>query len=309
MSWGALPTQTPTQEQSGAAAPRWRQNLPCQLSPGSPCQPWCVNAMSPLHHKRGPNLSSFQGSSGVTLALCKPANKRAAPKSVENTSEMDRKPNNKVGAGCSGVTPTSPPHRGSRWVFRPPQLTPLHIPQKLRRCWRALSEMEEWKLTLLLYISSLSLWGLCVVVLPCAPTLLAILGLGIFTIWCPKSQGKVGVRPAIAPNTPLAGVSPGPSLRCSGGSPFWEGAANSGHCPPSQAFALEPPSHPRWGTRPGTRDTPVPVIPVTLPGVLVSWAGTLLAEGRHPALTRGLLSGDRGPLRGRALGEAGGRTR
>ncbi|XP_035756621.1 protein-tyrosine kinase 2-beta [Egretta garzetta] len=63
--------------------------------------------------------------------------------------------------------------------------------KKLRRCWRALSEMEEWKLTLLLYISSLSLWGLCVVVLPCAPTLLAILGLGIFTIWCPKSQGKV----------------------------------------------------------------------------------------------------------------------
>lgn len=309
MSWGVLPTQTPTQELSGAATPRWCHNLPCHLSPGSPCQPLCVDAMSPLHHKRGPNLSSFQGSSGVTLASCEPANKRGAGEERGEHINMERKPNHKVGAGCCGVTPTSPPHRGSRWVSQPPQLTPLHIRQKLRRCRRALSEMEEWKLTLLLYISSLSLWGLCAVVLPCAPTLLAILGLGIFAIWCPKNQGKVGVRPGISLNTPLAGVSPGPSLRCSGGSPFWEGAANSGRCPPSQALALEPPSHCRWGTRPGSRDTPVPVTPVTLPRVLVSWAGTLLAEGRHPALTRGLLFGDRGPLSGRALGEAGGRTR
>ena len=117
-----------------------------------------------------------------------------------------------------------------------------------RRRWNSLCEMEEWKLTVLIYCSSLSVWGLCTLVLPCTPGLLAILGVSIFTTWWPNSNTKVGVRLGIAPNTPWAGVSPGrsPSAGCSGGAPFWEGAENSGHCPPSQAPAQAP------GLGPGT---------------------------------------------------------
>ncbi|XP_075605643.1 uncharacterized protein LOC142601142 [Balearica regulorum gibbericeps] len=59
-----------------------------------------------------------------------------------------------------------------------------------RRCWCSLCEMDEWKLTLLLFMSSLSLWGLCMVVLPCATSLLAILGVGIFLTWWPKYNAK-----------------------------------------------------------------------------------------------------------------------
>ncbi|XP_049675024.1 uncharacterized protein LOC126046533 isoform X1 [Accipiter gentilis] len=60
-----------------------------------------------------------------------------------------------------------------------------------RRCWRSLREMEEWKVTVLLFLSSLSLWGLCTLVLPCTPSLVAILGLGIFMAWWPNIKAKV----------------------------------------------------------------------------------------------------------------------
>ncbi|XP_069661542.1 uncharacterized protein [Haliaeetus albicilla] len=60
-----------------------------------------------------------------------------------------------------------------------------------RRCWRSLCEMEEWKLTVLLFLSSLSLWGLCTLVLPCTPSLVTILGLGIFMTWWPNIKAKV----------------------------------------------------------------------------------------------------------------------
>ncbi|XP_074905884.1 uncharacterized protein LOC142041134 [Buteo buteo] len=60
-----------------------------------------------------------------------------------------------------------------------------------RRCWRSLCEMEEWKLTVLLYLCGLSLWGLCMLVLPCTPTLVAILGLGTFMTWWPDIKAKV----------------------------------------------------------------------------------------------------------------------
>ncbi|XP_029892691.1 uncharacterized protein LOC115350834 [Aquila chrysaetos chrysaetos] len=60
-----------------------------------------------------------------------------------------------------------------------------------RRCWRSLREMEEWKLTVLLFLSSLSLWGLCTLVLPCTTSLVAVLGLGIFMTWWPNIKAKV----------------------------------------------------------------------------------------------------------------------
>lgn len=90
---------------------------------------------------------------------------------------------------------------------------PLVMQNRWRRCWRSLREMEEWKLTVLLFLSSLSLWGLCTLVLPCTPSLLAILGVGIFMGWWPniKAKVKVGVRPGVAPNAPWAGASPGQS--------------------------------------------------------------------------------------------------
>ena len=319
MCWGVLSPQTLTQGLSGAAAPRRLHNLPGQLSAGSLRQPLCVDAMSPLHHKRGPYFSGFWGGSGVTLTAREPAHNRAAGHACGKHIRDERKSKQ---AGRSAVLQCHPnlssPPGISPGFSASPQRGPLNpfahplVTQNLwRRCWRSLCEMEQWKLTVLLFISSLSVWGLCMLVLPCTPSLLAVLGLGIFMTWCPNCKAKVGVRRGIAPNTPWAGVSPGqsPSLGFSGGAPFWEGAVNSGRCPPSPAVAPEPPSHLRSGTRLGARDAPVPGTPVTLPRVLVCRAGALLAEGRHPTLTRALLSRGRGPLWGRAVGKAGGRTR
>ncbi|XP_052666299.1 uncharacterized protein LOC128152239 [Harpia harpyja] len=90
-----------------------------------------------------------------------------------------------------------------------------------RRCWRSLREMEEWKLTVLLFLSNLSLWGLCTLVLPCTPSLVAILGLGIFMTWWPNIKAKV------------KGTSAGKILRSSrrkdpiGSSVPWEGVEGS----------------------------------------------------------------------------------
>lgn len=111
-----------------------------------------------------------------------------------------------------------------------------------RRCWRSLCEMEEWKLTVLLYLCGLSLWGLCMLVLPCTPTLVAILGLGTFMTWWPdiKAKVKVGVRPGVAPNAPWAGASPGQSP-----SPGFLGGSGEQRPLPTQAgpcsAATEPP--------------------------------------------------------------------
>ncbi|XP_074720666.1 uncharacterized protein LOC141941592 [Strix uralensis] len=59
-----------------------------------------------------------------------------------------------------------------------------------RRCCRALREMEEWKLIVLIFISHLSLWGLFMVVLPCASTLLSVLALGLLAACWPRSKAK-----------------------------------------------------------------------------------------------------------------------
>ncbi|KAM6138251.1 dynein regulatory complex protein 1 [Phoenicopterus ruber ruber] len=102
-----------------------------------------------------------------------------------------------------------------------------------RRCWRSLCRMEEWKLALLLFTSSLSVWGLCTLVLPCAPSLLAVLALGLFMIWWPSGKAK---GPCIPGRDP-PGTNPGLAFQGQGtsaGKCRWEsrrkdpiGASNS----------------------------------------------------------------------------------
>lgn len=211
--------------------------------------------MSPLHHKRGPYFSGFWGGSGVTLTARMLASKRADGQECEKLIRDEKKSKE---AGRSGVLwchPNLSSPQGISPGFSTSPLDPFAHPlimQNLRRrFWCSVRKMEEWQLTVLLCISSLSVWGLCMLVLPCTPTLLATLGLGICMTWWPESKAKVGVRLGTAPNTPWAGLSPGqsPSPGCSGGAPFWDGAVNSGHCPPSQAPVLEPPPlrYQAWG--------------------------------------------------------------
>ncbi|XP_074787303.1 uncharacterized protein LOC141973083 [Athene noctua] len=63
-------------------------------------------------------------------------------------------------------------------------------PNFWRRCCHALRRMEEWKLTVLIFISSLFLWGLFMVVLPCASNLLSVLTMGLLAACWPRSKAK-----------------------------------------------------------------------------------------------------------------------
>ncbi|KAM6270355.1 uncharacterized protein M6G45_002500 [Spheniscus humboldti] len=72
---------------------------------------------------------------------------------------------------------------------------PLIMQNLRRRFWRSVGKMEEWHLAALLCISSLSLWGLCMLVLPCIPSFLAILGLGNCMTWWLQSKAKPGAEP------------------------------------------------------------------------------------------------------------------
>ncbi|KAM7119525.1 uncharacterized protein J5F26_003675 [Ciconia maguari] len=88
------------------------------------------------------------------------------------------------GLGVEGISP------GFSASPAEPSARPLAMQNVWRRRWNSLCEMEEWKLTALIYCSSLSVWGLCTLVLPCTPGLLAILGVSIFTTWWPNSNTK-----------------------------------------------------------------------------------------------------------------------
>ncbi|XP_026702153.1 uncharacterized protein LOC113478846 [Athene cunicularia] len=149
--------------------------------------------MSSLHHSVAPVSA---GGREAQLSLRLRGSQRAGEQmdqAMDNVSKTERRHNKPVVAGCFGLTPTSPPLGASRRVPRPPQLTPFTPPYHQnfwRRCCRALRQMEEWKLIVLIFISSLSVWGLFMVVLPCAPNLLSVLTLGLLAACWPRSKAK-----------------------------------------------------------------------------------------------------------------------
>ncbi|KAM9017587.1 uncharacterized protein PRD47_005838 [Ara ararauna] len=58
------------------------------------------------------------------------------------------------------------------------------------RCWDSLLMMEEWKLVLLIFMATLSLWVLCTLMLPCAPGLLAVACVSIIMSCWPKCKDE-----------------------------------------------------------------------------------------------------------------------
>ncbi|XP_074942519.1 uncharacterized protein LOC142054196 isoform X4 [Phalacrocorax aristotelis] len=157
--------------------------------------------------------------------------------------------------------------------------------KKLWRCWRSLSNMARWKLTLLLYVSSLSLWGLCTLVLPCTLSFFAVLGLIVFLNFCIKSKAKetsAGTSCRRSKRKELRSEQPRPR------------AAPGSTVAPSREIPLfvEPPS---W--------LPVPSPPLPPPsGASVPWEGV---EGSTKSLKSGWAKPHGGERRESSSGSKG----